>query len=69
LGEARRLLERAARLVPGHPEILWHLGELHLARRDRRRALELYERARALGPEEPVRRRIEARIHSLRAQK
>jgi tetratricopeptide (TPR) repeat protein len=65
--DALALLERASRLTPAEPEILWHLGELHLAMRQPRRALAVYERARALGPEEPVRRRIEARIQALRA--
>jgi Flp pilus assembly protein TadD len=62
-------LRRAARLAPREPEILWHLGELHLARGERKQALTLLERARALRPDGRVRARIEARLHSLSAEK
>ena len=64
--EARTALEQAARLVPREPEILWHLGELHLSRDNRAQALELFERARTLGPEPRVLYRIEARIQAIR---
>ncbi|HTM19375.1 MAG TPA: hypothetical protein VL172_02670, partial [Kofleriaceae bacterium] len=66
LAEAERTLLRAARLAPAEPEILWHLGELRLQRGDRRGALALFRRARTLGPEEPVRGRIDARLRALR---
>jgi hypothetical protein len=49
--------------------MLWHLGEVYLARQLPRRALTAYERARLLGPEEPVKRRIDARINALRAER
>lgn len=67
LDAAETYLRRAARLAPAEPEILWHLGELRLARGDRDRALRLLERARRFALDRTVRSRIEARLGELAA--
>ncbi|MCG8419996.1 MAG: tetratricopeptide repeat protein [Proteobacteria bacterium] len=69
LDEALIVLERAARMVPREPEILWHLGELLLARQQPARAVELFEQARSLRPEQRLLRRIEKRIRALRPER
>jgi tetratricopeptide (TPR) repeat protein len=66
---AEQVLLRASRLVPAEPEIYWHLAELYLSKRKRKRALQLLQRARSLHPERRLSTRINARIHALRSNK
>ncbi len=67
LAAAADLLERADRLSPFEPEILYHLGELYLRRGEERRAREKFVEALALDPEAGVRRRLEERVRTLEA--
>lgn len=64
LDRALRHLERAHELTGGDPVVYEHLGDVHRARGEKERALEMYERALALDPrpdEQPdLRKKLEA---------
>jgi tetratricopeptide (TPR) repeat protein len=67
LDEALVTLERADQIAPEEPEILLHLGEVHLRKGDMARAQEIWARALALDPDDLVRRRLEERAQIVAA--
>ena len=69
LDRAAMFLAQAARLEPTDPEIQWHLGEVYAARKEGARAAATYRRAMSLGPDERLRRKVEASLTRLRAGK
>jgi tetratricopeptide (TPR) repeat protein len=68
VAEARASLERAGRLAPFEPEILFHLGELWLRHGDDGRARDLFRQALALEPPDRTRVRLEERLRTLEAK-
>jgi Tfp pilus assembly protein PilF len=69
LAKASMFLEQAARLEPADPEVQWHLGEVHAARKDDQRALAAYRRALGFKPDQRLRKRIEASLARLNGGK
>jgi tetratricopeptide (TPR) repeat protein len=72
LDDALRILEQANRSAPNEPEILKHLGEVYLRRREPARAVELFRRALDRNPDAKIRRELEdelRRIESPQAKK
>jgi cytochrome c-type biogenesis protein CcmH/NrfG len=67
LDEAQAALERADQIAPEEPEILLHLGEVHLRRGDRVVAKRIWDRALALDPDDSIRRRLEERVQIVAA--
>lgn len=62
---AAMFLEQAARLEPTDPEIQWHLGEVYAARQEGERAQAAFRRALSLGPDDRLRRKVEASLARL----
>ena len=58
LARADVYLEQAARLEPGDPEVLEHLGDLYAKRQERDRALATYRRALGFKPNDRVAREL-----------
>ncbi|HTL31849.1 MAG TPA: tetratricopeptide repeat protein, partial [Kofleriaceae bacterium] len=63
--EAVAALDRAARFAPREPEILVHLATAQAAAGAPRKAAELLDRAKKLGPSPALERRIDALRASL----
>lgn len=61
------LIEQAARLEPGDPEILAHLGDLYAKRSDRRLAVETYRDALTRKPPERLKHDLEDKVRELEA--
>ncbi len=69
LDKAVTTLERADRLAPDEPEILYHLGETYARRGDGTRAKELFNRALTLDPDDKTRIRLEERVKTAAVHK
>ena len=68
--DALHTLEEASRLAPDEAEILRHLGDVYLARKDRAHAAESYRRALKHGtPDEKLKREIEDALRELEADR
>ena len=65
LSSAEHYLVRAARLMPGEPELVWHLAELRLTQKREGEALDLLRRAHKLALSSDLRQRILERLREL----
>jgi tetratricopeptide (TPR) repeat protein len=68
LGRAAVELERAAKLTGGDPVISEHLGDVHLALGEKKRALAHYEEAMRLDPRAAEQPELERKLEQLRSE-
>jgi len=68
LDRAVEELERAAKLTGGDPVISEHLGDVHLALGEKRRALERYEEALRLEPRDDEQPELQQKLEQLRKE-
>ncbi len=62
---ALRYLEEAARIVEDDSTIIEHLGDVHLARREYKKALKMYRKSSEI---EPTRKELHEKIRKLRQE-